>query len=427
MYIHFRECAHKIYTPKYITSRYKISTLGSGDNPRLVEINQLDMWVQLHNLQSVRSAYNLLQKLKHHSDDSEVIVFWKKLWSLKVPPKAKDLVWRAASNCLATKRNLCINKVLSDSTCPMCGVFAESEWHILVSCNFAWSCFGYAGLAAVERDSFSSLLVWLEATANRVSSVELGKVQRARSVSAVVAFATSSLDQWSNAQGKGNIPLMSPLKVEDGLERFMRSTHSYAAHFFFIDLLTMKSSSEVSSELPFPIFRFFVCFGGALGSVSFFLMEEIGVFLVTLPAADPSFIKNPQRVPLKEKIKRSKIQSRISQTTKFNYVYKHWQKKEREILYLLRRVSLLTRQIINLLHFLLQGERNLIRLIGGDPPERLLFIVIVVVVVVVVLVLLLDILFLSHFSSLYNPIQTKLAIAIVLLLLLHILFLCNPN
>ncbi|KAM6542430.1 hypothetical protein CsatB_006877 [Cannabis sativa] len=69
-----------------------------------------------------------------------------------------------------------MKKVLADSTCPMCGVFAESEWHILVSCNFAWSCFGFAGLAAVERDSFSSLLVWLEATANRVSSVELGKV-----------------------------------------------------------------------------------------------------------------------------------------------------------------------------------------------------------------------------------------------------------
>uniref|UniRef100_A0A803NVA0 CCHC-type domain-containing protein n=1 Tax=Cannabis sativa TaxID=3483 RepID=A0A803NVA0_CANSA len=36
--------------------------------------------------------------------------FWKILWTLKVPPKAKDLVWRAASNCLATKRNLCIKK-----------------------------------------------------------------------------------------------------------------------------------------------------------------------------------------------------------------------------------------------------------------------------------------------------------------------------
>ncbi|XP_060962282.1 uncharacterized protein LOC133032375 [Cannabis sativa] len=183
-----------------------------------IPLNQsggVDSWywiAEKNGFYSVRSAYNLLQKLKHHSDDSEVIVFWKKLWSLKVPPKAKDLVWRAASNCLATKRNLCINKVLSDSTCPMCGVFAESEWHILVSCNFAWSCFGYAGLAAVERDSFSSLLVWLEATANR----------RARSVSAVVAFATSSLDQWSNAQGKGNIPLMSPLKVEDGLERWVK-------------------------------------------------------------------------------------------------------------------------------------------------------------------------------------------------------------
>uniref|UniRef100_A0A803PJM8 Reverse transcriptase zinc-binding domain-containing protein n=1 Tax=Cannabis sativa TaxID=3483 RepID=A0A803PJM8_CANSA len=173
-----------------------------------IPINQkggVDSWywvAEKSGFYSVRSAYNLLQDLKHHSDNSEINVFWKNLWTLKVPPKAKDLVWRAASNCLATKRNLCIKKVLVDSTCPMCGVFAETEWHILVSCDFAWSCLGYAGLAAVGRDSFTSLLSWLDATARRVSS--------------------ETLDQWVNAQGKGNIPLLSPLKDGDGAEQWIK-------------------------------------------------------------------------------------------------------------------------------------------------------------------------------------------------------------
>uniref|UniRef100_A0A803PIN7 Reverse transcriptase domain-containing protein n=1 Tax=Cannabis sativa TaxID=3483 RepID=A0A803PIN7_CANSA len=203
-------------------------------------INDSWYWIAEKNgFYSVRSAYNSLQQLKQHSDISEVNEFWKKLWSLKVPPKAKDLVWRAASNCLASKRNLCIKKVLVDSSCPFCGVFAETEWHVLVSCHFAWSCFGYAGLAVVGRDSFSSLLVWLEATANRVGSEDLGRVvmlcwaiwavrndlvwkYRARSVKDVVTFAKSSLDQWLNAQGKGNIPSMSPLKAGDGLEQWVK-------------------------------------------------------------------------------------------------------------------------------------------------------------------------------------------------------------
>ncbi|KAM6553695.1 hypothetical protein CsatB_014457 [Cannabis sativa] len=45
---------------------------------------------------SVKSAYNLLQRLKggwHESNDNN---FWSKLWSLKLPPKIKNLMWRAA-------------------------------------------------------------------------------------------------------------------------------------------------------------------------------------------------------------------------------------------------------------------------------------------------------------------------------------------
>uniref|UniRef100_A0A803PQG5 Reverse transcriptase domain-containing protein n=1 Tax=Cannabis sativa TaxID=3483 RepID=A0A803PQG5_CANSA len=43
-----------------------------------------------------------------------------------------------------------------------------------------------------------------------------------RRVSDVVAFANLSLDQWINAQGKGNIPLLSPLKDGDGAEQWIK-------------------------------------------------------------------------------------------------------------------------------------------------------------------------------------------------------------
>ncbi|KAM6550485.1 hypothetical protein CsatB_000293 [Cannabis sativa] len=161
------------------------------------------------------------------------------MWDLKVPPKTKDLVWRAASNCLATKANLCIKKVLVDNTCPMCGVYAETEMHLLVSCPFAWACWEFSGLSTVGRES-PSLLQWLEVSANRVDKEVLGKIvvlcwaiwsarndliwqQRVRSVRDVVVFANSSLNQFLKAQGRENIPSLSPLKAGDGSEHWIKS------------------------------------------------------------------------------------------------------------------------------------------------------------------------------------------------------------
>ncbi|KAF4400166.1 hypothetical protein G4B88_019375 [Cannabis sativa] len=129
-------------------------------------------------------------------------------------------------------------KVLVENTCPLCGVFAETERHILVFCNFAWSCWEYAGLVAVNRDT-SSLGLWLADMFRLLNGESQGRVvmlcwaiwsarndfiwkQRSQSVKDVVTFASSSLDHWLKAQGKGNIPLLSPLKDEDGSELWIK-------------------------------------------------------------------------------------------------------------------------------------------------------------------------------------------------------------
>ncbi|XP_060973592.1 uncharacterized protein LOC133038936 [Cannabis sativa] len=46
--------------------------------------------------------------------------------------------------------------------------------------------------------------------------------QRSRSVKDMVTFANLSLDQWFKAQGKGNIPSLSPLKDGDGSELWLK-------------------------------------------------------------------------------------------------------------------------------------------------------------------------------------------------------------
>ncbi|XP_030502725.2 uncharacterized protein LOC115717895 [Cannabis sativa] len=215
-------------------------------------------WVAEKNgFYSVRSAYHLLQTLKHPPGLSEPNSSWKILWSLKAPPKAKDLVWRAASNCLATKVNLCIKKVLIENTCPMCGVFAETELHVLVTCTFAWACWEFAGLAAANREA-SSLGHWLSDSFSRLQGELHSRVvmvcwaiwcarndliwqQRSRSVKDVVNFANSSLDQWLKAQGKGNIPLLSPLKDGDGAELWLKPSIGIKLN---VDATIFESSSK---------------------------------------------------------------------------------------------------------------------------------------------------------------------------------------
>uniref|UniRef100_A0A803PF85 RNase H type-1 domain-containing protein n=1 Tax=Cannabis sativa TaxID=3483 RepID=A0A803PF85_CANSA len=60
---------------------------------------------------TVRSAYNLLQESQGQWHSTEDSSFWKSFWKLKVPPKAKNTVWRAAMNCLPTTVMLQTKKV----------------------------------------------------------------------------------------------------------------------------------------------------------------------------------------------------------------------------------------------------------------------------------------------------------------------------
>uniref|UniRef100_A0A2C9VS60 RNase H type-1 domain-containing protein n=1 Tax=Manihot esculenta TaxID=3983 RepID=A0A2C9VS60_MANES len=144
-----------------------------------------DEWMWTHErggTYSMKSGYQLLrsdgQPTQHRGQDE----FWRKLWKIKAPPKMLDLLWRAANNCLPTKHRLLQKHIIQEDTCPVCSVDTESSLHILSTCEFAKSCWSFAGLSwPVDRNR----VVWS---------------QKYASTRFVVCSAFSFLHSWRNAR-----------------------------------------------------------------------------------------------------------------------------------------------------------------------------------------------------------------------------------
>ena len=62
--------------------------------------------------------------------------FWKAIWGLKCPSKARNFMWRACKNILLTNLCLCIRKVSNGDECGLRGM-VESFGHALWGCWLA--------------------------------------------------------------------------------------------------------------------------------------------------------------------------------------------------------------------------------------------------------------------------------------------------
>lgn len=101
---------------------------------------------------SVRSCYRWLQG----DTVSEFTSFWKRFWSLRMPGKVLNFMWRVCKGCLPTAQALASKCVNISVTCPWCHGGAETDRHVLFDCDFAktvWRTTGlYSFLYVTEQD-----------------------------------------------------------------------------------------------------------------------------------------------------------------------------------------------------------------------------------------------------------------------------------
>ena len=88
---------------------------------------------------SSKSGYRFLKVEGHPVDDEQQrahdSTLWRTIWSVPVPNKIKNLMWRACRNSLPTKENLVHRTVIECPTCDRCKHVLESALHAMWSCR----------------------------------------------------------------------------------------------------------------------------------------------------------------------------------------------------------------------------------------------------------------------------------------------------
>nr|POF14706.1 putative ribonuclease h protein [Quercus suber] len=128
-------------------------------------------WPHSSNSQySCKSGYRFLEKEDElHNEPQEVTneekQLWNGIWSMRVPPKVKTLLWRACREAIPTMSALFRRTISTDSSCVRCHANSEDSKHALWSCpdlDSVWSDMElWSFRSSVQFMTFKELLSWL--------------------------------------------------------------------------------------------------------------------------------------------------------------------------------------------------------------------------------------------------------------------------
>lgn len=79
--------------------------------------------------------------------------FWKRLWSLELPAKVTNFVWRVCRAVVPTAVALVEKKVQMDIRCSWCLLSSEDIGHVLFGCSFARDVWIKLGIPEVNSES----------------------------------------------------------------------------------------------------------------------------------------------------------------------------------------------------------------------------------------------------------------------------------
>uniref|UniRef100_A0A803NYV7 Uncharacterized protein n=1 Tax=Cannabis sativa TaxID=3483 RepID=A0A803NYV7_CANSA len=148
---------------------------------------------------------------------------WRSLWKTKVPPKVIHFVWKAITGCLPTRTQLYTKHVPVQLDCPCCSREEESIFHVLVTCNFAQSCWNLSSVptAVIGGTAFGDwieqLLVKCQPVVFEEALMVAWAIWKARNellwnknvtrAAEVITTATTVLNQWKTAAANRFSPL----------------------------------------------------------------------------------------------------------------------------------------------------------------------------------------------------------------------------
>lgn len=174
------------------------------------------MWMEDSKGQySVKSGYIMLNR-SFSQLQSGGLFKWLRLWSLSIPPKMKNFMWRVLNDCIPTLGNLRRKHVNVHPICKICKLSEETIDHILISCPFASRCWEISNLQVVLNSDwpiFQRIVMFFDSLDLKVLEVCCSILwslwnhrnsvvwdNKYKTCAQVLNEASSSLFQWQQAQ-----------------------------------------------------------------------------------------------------------------------------------------------------------------------------------------------------------------------------------
>ena len=115
-----------------------------------------------------KSGYHFLKDLENKAEQNTQSELdkklWKNIWSLQIPNKYKNFLWRACRDSLPTKSNLTRKTIVQTPTCDRCASMAEDTIHALWGCpglNKVWDDNRWSFRSWEVFSDFKQLVGWL--------------------------------------------------------------------------------------------------------------------------------------------------------------------------------------------------------------------------------------------------------------------------
>ncbi|XP_060972665.1 uncharacterized protein LOC133038512 [Cannabis sativa] len=139
------------------------------------------------------------------------IIIFESVWSLQIPAKISNFLWRAASGVLPTCFQLQKRHVPVNADCPLCNAHVETVQHALVECEFAKATWNRSMVdVGVGAATFSS---WLLGIFGRGHEGEMEEVAMYKFAQGRKGLSLSPLHDGRRNLERWNAPELNKIKI----------------------------------------------------------------------------------------------------------------------------------------------------------------------------------------------------------------------
>lgn len=146
-----------LFPPEEASAVLRVPLLSSDRDDKIM------WWPSKQGMYTVKFAYHLCMDRFIVEEQYQIEGAWILIWKMKVPPRVKNILWRACRDYVPTRTRLQNKGVVCPISCVLCDSDLENCCHLFLTCSKSIACWEREGLwdnidpLIIQFDSFREI------------------------------------------------------------------------------------------------------------------------------------------------------------------------------------------------------------------------------------------------------------------------------